>query len=65
MGGQTVPPEKLRFRYYCSMQNPKAPSEILDEMYVYDNSASHHLVSASIHHAKYFSEDTQGWAKNI
>ena len=64
-GGHDVPADKIRARYYRSMQNLKALSDVSDELYVYDNSTSLHLVSASIHHAKYCSDDAPDWAKNI
>ncbi len=47
-GGHDVPEEKIRKRYYRSMENLPLLAECSDELYVYDNSGGYPVLGLSI-----------------
>ncbi len=62
-GGHDVPTDRLKDRYYKSLENLKPLYETSDEIYIYDNTVKPRLVAAKIDDANYIAENAPDWAK--
>lgn len=62
-GGHDVPIDRLKDRYYKSLENLKPLYETSDEIYVYDNTIKPRLVAAKIDDVNYIAENAPVWAK--
>ena len=62
-GGHDVPTDRLKDRYYKSLENLKPLYETSDEIYIYDNTVKPRLVAAKIDDVNYIAENAPDWAK--
>lgn len=62
-GGHDVPVDRLKDRFYKSLENLKPLYEISDEIYIYDNTVKSRLVAAKIDDVNYIAENAPAWAK--
>ena len=55
--------DRLKDRYYKSLENLKLLYKLSNEIYIYDNTVKPNLVAAKIDDVNYIAENAPDWAK--